>query len=93
MEIVLSFVIGFSIVGLLAFLFSLKTKGFFRIIINSLCGALALLLFSIFRINAVALNPLNALIVGALGTPGLIALWIFSVFSNYGIIFHQFPLL
>lgn len=80
MEIVLSFVIGFSIVGLLAFLFSLKTKGFFRILLNSLCGTLALVLLSLFRVDVVALNPLNALIVGILGAPGFIALWIISVF-------------
>ena len=79
-ELTLSFVIGFLITALLGSLFSLKTKGLFRLLLNSLAGAAALLLLSLFKIAVLPVNPLSALNVGALGAPGLVAVWLITVF-------------
>lgn len=80
LEIAVSFLIGLVLVLLLGWVFHLKTKGIKRIIINTLCGGTALCLFSLFNVANVALNPLNALITGFLGLPGLVSVFVLSAF-------------
>ena len=79
-ELILSFLIGFLTVSLIGTLFSLKTKGLFRLAFNSLGGAVALSLLSLFKVAVLPVNPVSALIVGLLGVPGLIAVWLIVVF-------------
>ena len=80
LELVLSFIIGVTIVCLIGTLFSLKTKGLFRLAVNSIAGAVALILLSLFKIAVLPVNPLTALIVGLAGVPGLIGVWVITVF-------------
>ena len=79
-ELILSFLIGFLTVSLIGTLFSLKTKGLFRLALNSLGGAVALSLLSLVKVAVLPVNPVSALIVGLLGVPGLIAVWLIVVF-------------
>ncbi len=79
-EIAVSFLIGLLLVILLGWVFRLKTKGIKRILINTLCGGVIFCLLPLFKVVSVALNPLNALIVGFLGIPGLAAVILLSVF-------------
>ena len=79
-EIALSFVIGLILVILLAWVFSLKTKGFTRLLFNSMAGIILMLAFGLFRIIHIPLNPLNGLIVGFLGVPGVIAVFVITAF-------------
>ena len=79
-EIVISFVIGLLLILLLGWIFRLKTKGLKRLIINTLCGGVIFCLLPLFKVVSVAINPLNALITGFLGIPGLIAVILLSVF-------------
>ncbi len=79
-ELILSFIIGLCIVCLIGTLFSLKTKGIFRLAVNSVAGAVALILLSLFKIAVLPVNPLTALIVGLTGIPGLIGIWLIAVF-------------
>lgn len=71
-ETLLSFFIGGVLVLFVGWLFSLKTKGIFRLALNTIAGALLLLGLSIFTPLDIPLNPLNALIVGFLGIPGAV---------------------
>ncbi len=80
LELVLSFIIGLSVVCLIGMLFSLKTKGIFRIAVNSVAGAVALIVLSLFKIAILPVNPITALIVGLTGVPGLIGIWLITVF-------------
>ncbi len=79
-ETVIAFVIGALVACLLGWVFSLKTKGLFRLLLNTLVGVVALLLLSAFGVAALPVNPLTAVIVGALGVMGVIAVWIIAVF-------------
>lgn len=79
-EIAVSFSIGLLLILLLGWVFRLKTKGLKRIIINTLCGGVIFCLLPLFKVVSVAINPLNALITGFLGVPGLIAVVLLSVF-------------
>ena len=75
----LSYAVGVLLILLLGWVFALRTKGLFRILLNSAFGAVLLLCFSLFRIIYVPLNPLNALLVGFLGAPGLILVIVFTL--------------
>lgn len=48
----------------------LKTKGFTRLLVNSLAGGALVLGLSAFGIISLPFNPFNALLVGVLGLPG-----------------------
>jgi len=78
--VAISFIIGLGLVLLLGFVFSLKTKGILRILINSVAGLLILLAFVLFRLLYIPLNPLNALLVGFFGVPGLILIVVIVLF-------------
>ena len=79
-EIIVSFIIGLLLIVLLAWLFRLKTKGIKRVVINALCGGALFCLLPLLGVTSVALNPLNALITGFLGLPGLASVFILSAF-------------
>ena len=80
LEIILSFFIGIGLIVLLGVVFSLKTKGFLRLIINTVAGAVVLILLNVFGVVILPINPLNALIVGILGIPGVALIWALAVF-------------
>ena len=69
-ETVLSYFIGALAVLFCGWLFSLKIKGIFRIMLNTAAGAFLLVMLSVFTPLDIPLNPFNALIVGMLGIPG-----------------------
>jgi len=79
-EIILSFIIGGAVAGLLALVFSLKTKGLLRLLINLAAGALALTALSLFKIEPFTLSPLSAFIIGLTGVPGLAVIYIILTF-------------
>ena len=79
-ELVLSFIIGAACVTLFATLFSVKTKGVFRLLLNSVAGAVLLLALSLFKVIVLPVNPLTACVVGLLGVPGLVAVILIVVF-------------
>ena len=76
----LSFAIGLLLVLLLGWVFSLKSKGLMRLLVNSLAGIILLLCLALFKIVYVPLNPLNALLVGFLGAPGLAVVVLITMF-------------
>ena len=79
-EIALSFAIGLILVVLLGWVFSLKTKGFLRLLFNSLAGIILLIALSLFKIVYLPLNPMNGLIVGFLGVPGVAVVFLITIF-------------
>jgi len=79
-EIIISFVIGVAVTGLLALVFSMKTKGILRLLINAAAGCAALLILSLFKVAPFALNPLSAFLAGFLGVPGIIAIYLIMTF-------------
>ena len=78
MEIFLSFLSGALAAGLLAFVFSFNLKGFIKLLVNLVAGAVILGFLSIFGV--MPFNALNAFIVGLLGVPGLLAVIIIVTF-------------
>lgn len=80
LEIAVCFLLGGAIALILGFVFNLRTKGFFRLIVNSLVGGILLALLSITGLLHLPLNPFNALAVGALGIFGLAAVAIVTLF-------------
>ncbi len=79
-EIILSFVIGCIVAIMLGMVFSLKTRGIMRLVINILAGCVALFLLSLFKVPPFALNPLSAFIVGLSGAIGLVVIFIILTF-------------
>lgn len=79
-EYILAFIAGAAIAGLLGLVFSLKTKGFIRILINLLAGVIALVVLNLFKVPYFPLNALNVFIVGILGVPGLVLILIIRLF-------------
>jgi len=79
-ELVLSFIIGLILVIGLGFVFALKTKGFMRLATNSLAGFIVMIALNLFKIVAIPLNPLNGLLVGFLGLPGIVLVVLITLF-------------
>lgn len=82
--LLLAFAAGLLVLYVLALLLVVPLKWLGKLFINSLIGfvvlaALNLIGGALFGFS-IALNPLNALIVGAFGIPGLILLIILSLF-------------
>ena len=69
-EIVLIFVAAVMLVGIVAWVMRLKTRGVLRLVINSLAGGALIAGLSAFNIIALPLNAFNAVLVGILGLPG-----------------------
>lgn len=74
LEIALCFTAGLFLLILTALLFRLSFKGIARLLLNATFGGVVLLALSMLHLFDLPLNPVNALIVGYLGLPGLIAL-------------------
>ena len=74
---ILAFAAGILILYVLCKLLSAPLRLLGKLVINALVGALVLLLFNwiggLFGLS-IAINPLNALITGLLGAPGVILL-------------------
>jgi len=79
-ELVLSFIIGLVLVIGLGWIFALKTKGLIRLACNSLAGFIVLIAFNLFKIIYIPLNPLNGLIIGFLGAPGIVVVVLITLF-------------
>ena len=79
-ETLLSFIIGALAVTLCGWLFSLKTKGILRLLLNTATGALLITILAIFTPLGVKLNPLTALTVGILGIPGAALITVITCF-------------
>jgi hypothetical protein len=80
LEIILSFVVGGAVAVLLGMVFSLKTKGLLRLLINIAAGCIALALLSLFKVPPFKLNPMSAFIVGLTGVPGLAIVFVIVTF-------------
>lgn len=78
---VFSYIIGLLLLFILGKIFAFPVRKIFQLIGNGIMGGLTLLLFNfiggIFGLG-VTINPLNALIVGLLGVPGVVLLLIFE---------------
>ena len=55
---------------LAGFIFNLRTKGIFRLVLNTLVGGILLVVLSLTGLLNLGLNPFNALITGVLGVFG-----------------------
>lgn len=69
-ETILIFTAAAVLVGVVAWVMHLKTRGVMRFVVNSLAGGALIAGLSAFNIIALPLNAFNALIIGALGLPG-----------------------
>ena len=69
-ETILCAVAAVALVAIIVWVTRLKTRGFTKILINSLAGGALICGLSAFNIIALPFNLLNALIVGILGLPG-----------------------
>jgi hypothetical protein len=79
-EIAASFIIGLLLILLLVWVFSIKSKGLTRALLNTLAGAFVLIALSLFNVAALPLNPLNALLTGFLGVFGLVVVYVITVY-------------
>ena len=75
--IILTYTAGIMLVFMISWIFFKPLKFVGKIILNSLIGALALIIFNYFGQYTgvhIGVNELTALIIGLLGIPGFIAL-------------------
>lgn len=79
-ETVLSYFIGALIVLFCGWLFSLKTKGIFKLLLNTAIGAVMLIALATFTPLNIPLNPMSALTVGILGLPGAALVFVIVCF-------------
>lgn len=79
---ILGFLLGLVLLYIIGLILVIPIKVIFKLIINGLIGGIILFLFNLvgglFGI-AIAINPLNAIIVGLLGVPGVVLLLILQV--------------
>lgn len=82
--LLLAFAAGLLILYVLALLLVVPLKWLGKLFINSLIGFVVLAVINLIGGSlfgfSIALNPLNALIAGAFGIPGVILLIILSIF-------------
>lgn len=79
-QTVTAFGAGLALIILFALVFRLKTRGPVRLVVNALAGGLVLFGLSFFHTAVLPLNPLNALLTGLLGLPGLLVVFIICRF-------------
>lgn len=75
----LAFLIGLVILYIVGLLLVIPLKFLIKLVINAVIGGIILFIFNIigaFLGYTVVINPLNALIVGVLGVPGIILILI-----------------
>lgn len=79
---ILAFLFGLLALYIVGMLLVIPLRVIFKLIINGLIGGATLFIFNLigglFGLG-IAINPLNALIVGILGVPGVILLLILQV--------------
>lgn len=79
LNIIFAYGIGLILLYVLGWLLVVPLKLLLKLVINGFIGGIALILFNllggVFHLN-LAISPLNALITGFLGIPGLIVLLI-----------------
>lgn len=79
---ILAFLFGLVLLYIVGMLLVIPLKVIFKLIINGIIGGVILFLFNLigglFGLS-IAINPLNAIIVGILGVPGVILLLILQV--------------
>lgn len=79
---VLSFGGGLLLLYIIVKLLALPLKLLLKLVVNALIGAVMLILFNLFGSLvglSIAVNPLNALIAGVLGVPGVILLLVLTL--------------
>lgn len=78
LNVILAYVFGLVLLYLLGWVFIISTKLLIKLIINSVLGAIFLIIFNLtagtFFDFSIGVNPVNALIVGFLGIPGMLLL-------------------
>lgn len=79
---ILYYVIGLALLYIIGIILVIPIKGILKLIANGIMGGLILLLFNFvgkyFGLNIV-INPLNAIIVGVLGVPGVVLILILQI--------------
>lgn len=78
---ILYYIGGLILIIILGKLLVLPFKILFKLFLNGIVGGIVLFLFNLIGSNfglELAISPLNAIIVGLLGVPGVILLLIFS---------------
>lgn len=70
-ETAVCFILGGLLILLAGFIFNLRTKGLFRLALNTLTGGVLLTVLSLTGLLTLALSPFNALLTGAFGLLGL----------------------
>ncbi|MCI9403900.1 MAG: hypothetical protein HFJ22_00445 [Clostridia bacterium] len=70
-ETILCFVAAVALVCVVAWTTRLKMRGFTKFFINTLAGGALIAGLSAFNVIVLPFNLLNALVVGALGLPGV----------------------
>lgn len=79
---ILAFLFGLVLLYIIGLILVIPIKVIFKLIVNGIIGGVILFLFNLigglFGL-AIAINPLNAIIVGLLGVPGVVLLLILQV--------------
>lgn len=79
---ILAFLFGLVLLYIIGLILVIPIKVIFKLIVNGIIGGVILFLFNLIgRLFglAIAINPLNAIIVGLLGVPGVVLLLILQV--------------
>lgn len=79
---IMAYIVGLLILYLLGILLVIPLKLLTKLLINGLIGGLVLFLFNLlggFFGLSIVINPLNSVIVGVLGVPGVILLLLLKV--------------
>lgn len=71
---------GLLAVAAFVVVFRNRFRGLGRVFVNSLAGAALLFMLGFFGTAVLPLNPLNALLVGIFGVPGLIGIFLIARF-------------
>lgn len=78
----IGFLLGILIVGVSLRVIFVPVKCVIKVVFNSILGAVALLIINLFSHKTglfIGINPINSLILGLLGVPGLVMLIIFKL--------------
>lgn len=80
LEVGLCFVIGLTLILLIAYSLRIKKKGLRMLALNSVIGAGIIALVSVSRVLYLPLSPLTAIISGVFGVPGVAVIVVFTLF-------------
>lgn len=80
LTIILSFVCGLIAIGLCIFIFTRKTKGLYKFILNALVGITLLFILNLLNVVYLPINPLTLALSGLLGVVGIIVIYVIIVF-------------